>query len=233
MLTYQEIMEKNRKFLNKFDLSQRDAFNLIYTLKDYNIFSRLPLIAMNILNDASNHPEFKALENVHKNMTRETNNLISNTLNSQIFIDHENKMGRKGILTIIDKETGKSKNFWGVVNNRVFAFYKTSRYLNVEKIYRIAMTKIKDSIFTPCFYIYYDNTNEEERKLEEKKRFEAEKLEAEMKKRHPVRPSRRRPTIISKNATIAKLNKISLPPLGKKNDNKNNSIFKLKLIFFR
>ena len=68
ILTYDEIMNDNRHFLNRFDMSQRDAFNLIYTLKDYNIFSRLPLIAMNILNDVNNHPDYKALENVHKNM---------------------------------------------------------------------------------------------------------------------------------------------------------------------
>jgi len=36
----------------------------------------------------------------------------------------------------------------------VFCIYNSENYLNIIKIYRIQQIEIKDSLFSPCFFIY-------------------------------------------------------------------------------
>lgn len=152
-----EIYFKNKELLKKFELNQRDAFNLLYIIKQFNIFNKLPITAMNILSEVESKPSFQNIYKLHVNKTEEMNFLISNTLNSQVFIDHENKVGRKGLLTYIDKDTAEIKHLWAVINLRVFCLYKSSSYLNIYKIYRISMVQIKDLLYSPCFFIYISN----------------------------------------------------------------------------
>lgn len=191
---------------------------------------------MNMINDIDNNPKYKSIEDLHKNKTEETNNIISNTLNSQIFIDFKNKMGRKGILTIVDKETGKVENSWAVLNNRVFAFYKSSNILNIKHVFRVSLLKIKNTLFTPCFYLYYDNLHEEEKKMEEQK-----KLEMEIEKKKKENLERDNPKKISKKSKILesmnngkskedkleKLKKVELPPIDSDKENKNKNLSEL------
>jgi len=189
-----------------------------------------------MINDIDNNPKYKSIEDLHKNKTEETNNIISNTLNSQIFIDFKNKMGRKGILTIVDKETGKVENSWAVLNNRVFAFYKSSNILNIKHVFRVSLLKIKNTLFTPCFYLYYDNLHEEEKKMEEQK-----KLEMEIEKKKKENLERDNPKKISKKSKILesmnngkskedkleKLKKVELPPIDSDKENKNKNLSEL------
>jgi len=201
-------------------MSQRDAFNLIHAIKKFPIFSRLPLIAMNLINEINNNPKYKSIEELHKNKSEETNSLISNTLNSQIFIDHENKMGRKGLLTIIDKETGIIENSWAILNNKVFTFYKSSNFLNIKHIFRVSLLKYRNAIYTPCFYIYYDNLHEEEKQIEELNKLEMQrKKEAQSKLIDPRKKSKKSKIIESMNdgksrdEKLEKLKNIELPPV--------------------
>ncbi len=174
---------------------------------------------MNIINEINNNQKYKRIEELHKNKTEETNILISNTLNSQIFIDHENKMGRKGMLTIIDKETGFVENIWGVLNNKVFAFYKSSNYLSIKYIFRLSFVKLKNSIYSPCFYLYYDNMHEEEKQMEELKKLEMKQKQQERNKIDPKKNLKKSQIIQSMNEgnakedRLEKLKKMELPPL--------------------
>ena len=64
------------------------------------------------------------------------NNLISNSINSQVFIDHEKKVGRKGVLTLIDQTKGSFENVWAVSNSKVFSLFNSGNYLSITKIFR-------------------------------------------------------------------------------------------------
>lgn len=234
------MIQNNRKYLRNFELTQRDAFNLIHALKKFHIFSRLPLIAMNLINDINKKSSYKSIEKLHLNRTEETNNLISNTLNSQIFIDHENRMGRKGLLTVINKDIGKPENLWAVLNNKVFAFYKTSNFLHIQHIYRISSVKIKDAFYSPCFFLYYDNLHEEEKKMEEIQRLEMEKSNNNkfIKKYDPKRRSKKSKIIDSmqdgklKDENLQRLKKMKLPPIDGENKAKaSNTTFIILLSF--
>jgi hypothetical protein len=159
-LTMKDVWFKNKEALHKFDLSQRDAFNLILLMKKFNFFHRLPLTAMNIIAEVEKKESFNKILKLQKDKTQEMNYLISNTLNSQVFIDHENKIGRKGMVSIIEKDSAEVKHVWAVLNNKVFSFFRSSNYLSIFKIYRISMLKIRDFTYIPCFFLYYDNGQE-------------------------------------------------------------------------
>jgi hypothetical protein len=153
-----EIYSKNKEILKKFELSEKDAYSLITQVSKFQIFNKLPLTAMNIIKESKSQKSYIKIskkDTLNKNDETNTNMLISNTLNSQVFIDHENKVGRKGMLSLVNKDTAEVKNVWAVLNSRVFCLYKSSNYLNILKIYRISMLKIKDFIYSPCFFLYY------------------------------------------------------------------------------
>jgi hypothetical protein len=153
-----EIYAKNKEILKKFELSEKDAYSLITQVSKFQIFNKLPLTAMNIIKESKSQKSYQKIskkDTLSKNDETNTNMLISNTLNSQVFIDHENKVGRKGMLSLVNKDTAEVKNVWAVLNSRVFCLYKSSNYLNILKIYRISMLKIKDFIYSPCFFVYY------------------------------------------------------------------------------
>jgi hypothetical protein len=151
-----DIYNKNKEIIRRFDLPQDKLINLIQAVTNYKIFSHLPLPAMNILNDAFSKESYQKYS-TKRNKTEEMNILISNTLNSKTFIDNENKVCRKGVLTLIESDS-KVISTWSVLNNKVFTFYDSKNYLNINKIYRVAMLNIKDLLFTPCFFIYYKNS---------------------------------------------------------------------------
>lgn len=152
----EEIYAKNKEILKKFVLSEKDAYSLLTHISKFQIFNKLPLTAMNIIKESNSRNSYLKLSDKDTSYKQdETNILISNTLNSQVFIDHENKVGRKGMLSLVNKDTAEIKNVWAVLNSRVLSLYNSSNYLNIVKIYRISMLKIKDFIYSPCFFVYY------------------------------------------------------------------------------
>jgi hypothetical protein len=169
-----EIYNKNRQILKNFELSSLDAHTLVNLVSKYQIFDRLPVTAMNIINEVHQSPSYDKLDKLDNSGSKqdETNILISNTLNSQVFIDQENKVGRKGMLTLVNKDTAEIRNVWAVLNSKVFCLYKSSNYLKILKIYRVSMLKIKDYIFSPCFFVYYENDNQQQKFRSNKKKGE-------------------------------------------------------------
>lgn len=155
-ISLSDIYYKNKEILKHFEITEDNLLKLIKAATNYSIFMHLPLPAMNILSDAFSKETFQKYTH-NRNKTEEMNMLISNTLNSKTFIDNENKICRKGILTLIESE-GKIRNVWGVLNNKVFSFFNAKNYLKIIKIYRVPQLKIKDLLFSPCFFIYYKNS---------------------------------------------------------------------------
>jgi hypothetical protein len=76
-----------------------------------------------------------------------------NSPNSLTFIDPDGKIGRKGILSIIDTSSGDSKFTWAVVNAKVVVFYQSQSFLNIVKLYRNSSLQLKDVTATPCFIL--------------------------------------------------------------------------------
>ena len=148
-----KIYSNNKEVLKHFVLSQNDINNVISPLLDFKIFKNLPIDAMNIVNKANKNSSFNYLNATNK--TKEVNELTSNTLNSIAFIDHENKIGRKGMLTIINLLNTRIQNVWSVLNNKVFSFFRPNNHLKIVKIFRVALIKVKDMLFSPCFFIEY------------------------------------------------------------------------------
>jgi hypothetical protein len=149
----QDIYLKNKEILKSFDLKTDTAVNLMSYISHYNILNKLPVTAMNIVNQVSQKEKYKKLK---PKPILDMTYMISNTLNSQAFVDHENKIARKGMLTMISKDSGEINQVWAVLNSKVFCFYNSSNYLNIVKIYRVSMIHIRDSLLSPCFFIYYD-----------------------------------------------------------------------------
>jgi len=78
---------------------------------------------------------------------------MTNTPTSQTFIDSDGTICRKGILTLIDPETGNSKYVWTVSNNKVLCFFQSQSLLTIVKLYRNSSLAIKDVNSTPCFML--------------------------------------------------------------------------------
>ncbi len=78
---------------------------------------------------------------------------LMNSPNSQSFIDPDGKIGRKGILTLIDPENGDSKFVWTVSNAKVLCFFQSQSFLTIVKLYRNSSLQIKDINATPCFLL--------------------------------------------------------------------------------
>ena len=93
------------------------------------------------------------------------NNLISSSINSQVFIDYEKKIGRKGLLTMIDQSTGKYENVWAVSNSKVFSLFNSENYLNIKKIFRNSSLKIIDFLYSPCFFVVNKLVSKEQKTL--------------------------------------------------------------------
>lgn len=153
-----DVIKNNKDSLRKFQLTPKNAIDLLDILKDYKLFSRLPVSAQNIVATSINNKSY--MNKSHKNQTDQTMILISNTINSQAVLDHDNKVGRKGMLTLIDKDNSDIIQSWAVLNNKVFCFYSSSNYLHIIKIYRVAMVEIKDFIFNPCFMLFYKDSED-------------------------------------------------------------------------
>lgn len=93
-------------------------------------------------------------------MAEETNKLndfvdssMINTPTSQTFIDPDGKVGRKGMLTLVDPIDGSSKFVWAVSNAKVLVFYQSQHFLTIVKLIRNSTLNIKDVVSTPCFII--------------------------------------------------------------------------------
>ena len=76
-----------------------------------------------------------------------------NSPNSQTFIDPDGKVSRKGILTLIDAETGDTKFVWAVSNAKVLCFYQSQSFLTIVKLYRNSSLQVKEINATPCFLL--------------------------------------------------------------------------------
>jgi hypothetical protein len=143
--------------LQNFQLSKENIYTLLTSLKEFNLFNRLPVTAKNIISDTFSKQSFQNELKSHKNSNEDMTSLISNSLNSQSFMDHENKLGRKGVLMLIENDT-TSKPVWVIVNSKVFTLYNSSNYLNIIKLYRMALITLRDILYHPCFFIFYSNT---------------------------------------------------------------------------
>lgn len=80
-------------------------------------------------------------------------NSLKNTQNSQIYVDPDGVIGRKGMLTILDPATDSSQFVWTVANSKVLCFYRSQSFLTIIKIYRNSELNVKDISATPCFLI--------------------------------------------------------------------------------
>ena len=78
---------------------------------------------------------------------------MMNSPTSQTFIDPDGKVGRKGILTLIDPTTGDSRFVWTVSNAKVLCFYQSQSFLTIVKLYRNSSLQVKDVYATPCFLL--------------------------------------------------------------------------------
>jgi hypothetical protein len=155
-----DVIKLNKEALKKFQITSKNAFDLLNFLRDYKIFSRLPITAQNIVANSIMKKSYLDINKSHKNKTDEMNILISNTLNSQVILDHDSRMGRKGMLTLVDKDNAEVIQTWAILNNKVFCFYKSSNYLHIVKIFRVAIVQVKDYPYSPCFFLYYNNLKE-------------------------------------------------------------------------
>jgi hypothetical protein len=93
------------------------------------------------------------------------NELISNSINSQVFIDHEKRVGRKGMLSLINQNKGSYSNVWAVSNSKVLSLFNSENYLNIIKIFRNSAIKIIDFLYSPCFFIANKNIKKEKKTL--------------------------------------------------------------------
>lgn len=84
-----------------------------------------------------------------------------NSPTSQTFIDSDGKVGRKGVLTLIDPLDGSSKYIFSVSNSKVLVFYKSQSTLTIVKLFRNSNLVIKDVSSTPCFILYSPKENKE------------------------------------------------------------------------
>jgi hypothetical protein len=94
---------------------------------------------------------FKFEENNKINDFIETS--LVNSPTSQSFVDPDGIIGRKGVLTLIDPETGDSKFVWTVSNSKVLTFFQSQSLLTIVKLYRNSRLNLKDIPATPCFLI--------------------------------------------------------------------------------
>ena len=78
---------------------------------------------------------------------------MTNTPTSQTFIDPDGTIARKGILTLIDPETGNSKFVWTISNAKVLCFFQSQSLLTIVKLYRNSSLIMKDINATPCFLL--------------------------------------------------------------------------------
>jgi hypothetical protein len=78
---------------------------------------------------------------------------MTNTPTSQTFIDPDGTIARKGILTLIDPESGNSKFVWTISNAKVLCFFQSQSLLTIVKLYRNSSLVIKDVNSTPCFLL--------------------------------------------------------------------------------
>lgn len=69
------------------------------------------------------------------------------------YVDPEGVIGRKGVLTIINPETGDSKFVWAVSNARVLCFFQSQSLMTIVKLYRNSSLAVKDVNSTPCFLL--------------------------------------------------------------------------------
>jgi len=76
---------------------------------------------------------------------------LTNTPNSQTFIDPDGIIGRKGIITLLDPESGDSRFVWAVTNAKCLTFFQSQSFLTIVKLYRNSSLFIKDINATPCF----------------------------------------------------------------------------------
>lgn len=95
---------------------------------------------------------FKTEENNKINDFIETS--LTNTPNSQTFVDPDGIIGRKGIITILDPESGDSRFVWAVTNAKCLTFFQSQSFLTIVKLYRNSSLVIKDINATPCFLAF-------------------------------------------------------------------------------
>ena len=78
---------------------------------------------------------------------------MKNAQNSQIYVDPDGTIGRKGMLTIIDPLSNGSQFVWTIANSKVLCFYRSQSFLTIIKLYRNSDLNVKDISATPCFLI--------------------------------------------------------------------------------
>lgn len=144
--------QKNIKILKNFNLKKEQIKKLLNVFQNHTMFFQLPVSAMNIVSNSTTN-----LNEDYNYLNNFNNKLISNTLNSQVFVDSDNKVGRKGLLTLLNGSdnytNGIYEHMWVIVNSKVLCFYNTHQYLNIKHLFRIANIKIINPPFSPCFMI--------------------------------------------------------------------------------
>jgi hypothetical protein len=132
-------------------ISKQQARYLIELLKQPVFFNMLPQEAQTLVKAVNDNFSFKIAEDGKLNDFIETS--LMNSPTSNTFIDPDGKVGRKGVLTLIDVVSGDSKFTWAVSNAKVLCFFQSQSFLTIVKLFRNSSIQIKDISATPCFML--------------------------------------------------------------------------------
>lgn len=140
-------------------ISKQQARYLIEILKQPVFYNMLPSEAKDIVKVTRDNFQFKLTQDGKIDDFIETN--MTNTPNSQSFVDPDGQIGRKGILTIIDPINSNSKFAWAVSNSKTLTLFESQSFLVILKLYRNSALQLKDIPVTPCFLISNVNAKSE------------------------------------------------------------------------
>lgn len=144
--------EMEKKFKGYDFISKQQARYLIEILRQPVFFNMLPTEAQSLVKATKDNFQFKLVQDSKLEDYLEAN--LSNNPTSQTFIDPDGKVGRKGVLTVIDPESGSSKFLWVISNTRTLTFFESQSFLTIVKLFRNSSLVMRDVPATPCFIVY-------------------------------------------------------------------------------
>lgn len=149
-----KIFDNNLKLLKQFNIQENQLFNVIDSvINNKKLFLRLPISAQNIISQAYQNEKFiKIIESIKYNNTKSNSDLVSSTISSVSFIDHNNKLGRKGVMTMINNE-GNYQQVWVVSNDATFSIFGDSDHMDLIYSIKSNDVNIVDFINSSCFQI--------------------------------------------------------------------------------
>lgn len=150
----QKIFDNNIKILSQFNIQEFQLFTLIESvIRNKKLFLRLPVSAQNIISQAYENQKFlKMFESKKNNLKKLNSELVSSTISSVSFIDHNNKLGRKGVMKMINNE-GNYQQVWVVSNEATFSVFNDLDHMNLIHSIKSSDLSIIDFVNSSCFQI--------------------------------------------------------------------------------